>query len=297
MSRRVAQPNEPKPTHLDVPHSTTIFGLLRREVYVGELDNDLELASPQRECRLVVADLGALERLRLWQLDNLFLLPLVPFFVAHVVGHFAVPRAGDIVVDQNAARRRLLEVGQNALERRDEALEDGGEDWVERRMVFRVQIVDVRRDGDLALLVDIEVRWQPLVLLRRRVQRVARLGRCRVAGDLAVGAKLANRRHTVAEREERGVNEVEHLIVGPRVPVGLAERRVLLELGDVREELIEQLLGHKRVGLVYTFEAGRLHAVAYGEYERADLQQREPRTWIPCGSFSFSACNSSSSST
>lgn len=83
-------------------------------------------------------------------------------------------------------------------------------------MVFRVDVIDVRRDqADRAIIQDMEIRRQPLEMLR--FEDSCDIGRAGLEGL----SRDAIYRAPVDDGVERRMHEIEHFAVGPWVPVSL----------------------------------------------------------------------------
>ena len=229
---------------LDVPCPALVARLVRGEHDVGELHDHLEARAAQANALAGsgrrgeagrVRDLGPL--VEAFELVEFGLVILRNFVVRTQVLHFRVPGRG---VRDDHARCWGQSVRQNFFEERDEALENRGYGGVQVAVDDRMEVLNVRDGSDFARWGDVKVGWKPLMLHRKHVLLVRPFPDSEV---IVLREVVLFREHTVlrglgADRKpagdalshpiavERGMDEVENLVIRPWVPVELFERDI-----------------------------------------------------------------------
>mmetsp|Transcript_3637 Transcript_3637/g.11309 ORF Transcript_3637/g.11309 Transcript_3637/m.11309 type:complete len:320 (-) Transcript_3637:926-1885(-) len=237
-----------------MPHATIVGWFLRSEVDRGELDDHLQATITQRD---QLWRTGHLKRKIRFRLDNHTI--FFPLFVGitiiiigclEFVAVIPIPCLGSGVFD--------LVVGEHTLEEWHELTKDLSDRVVERCMDLGMKVVDVGDDTYVTVRIDQEVSGKPLVLLTREFvwcvpARVSYFGSFTFWDRFTSSQKLIPRKpmtsrkstsHTVHHREERWMHQIEHLLIGSRMPV-------LCVFGDVFEShhlggeiALEALLHH-----------------------------------------------------
>lgn len=106
---------------------------------------------------------------------------------------------------------RMAQIGEHVLQQRPQAREQVRQHAEQFVVDLGVDVVDVRTEDDIAVVTDVDVRGQPLELLRELVLRIA--VRRVLPGPLGRATRLSR------QAEQRGVNQIQYLAVGSGMPV------------------------------------------------------------------------------
>jgi len=145
----------------------------------------------------------------------------------------------------------MTQIGEHVLQQRAHGREQVRQHRGQFAMGLGVDVVDVRTEDDITVVADVDVRGQPLELLRELVLRVTVR---RVApSPLGRAARLPH------QTEQRGMNQIQYLAVGSGVPV-------LFCFGDLFQDpdrLAQpgsELVVYQRVRLPHPVDGGHLDA-------------------------------------
>ncbi|RDL04581.1 hypothetical protein DER30_6228 [Streptomyces sp. HB202] len=149
-------------------------------------------------------------------------------------------------------RPRMAQIREHVLQQRTHAGEHVRQDSGQFAMGLGVDVVDVRTEDRVAVGGDLDVRGQPLELLRELVGRVAVVG-------LVPPGLLGSVAHPAHQTEQRGMHQVQHLPVGPGMPVPLRCGDLLKHPGRLAQPGPERVVD-QGVRLPHPVDRGHLDA-------------------------------------
>lgn len=242
---------------LDVPRSALVLGLLRCQLDIGQLNDHLQASLGkvlvQVDLLLGLGYMGS-ELARFRASDGLSLLPFVVSLIIFVtmlvfLVFWLRLRLGMLVILDFIVGDSLVLIpheGQGGVPQRDGLLQDLLDDLVQLAMFVRMQVIYIRRNATFAIVSEMHVTGKPLefaavgstntppvavdssssFLFRRNCKYLA-------LSDIIQKVletnqfPMKNARPAVDDREQRRMDQVNHLVVRSRMVVFEPFRHIL----------------------------------------------------------------------